>query len=152
MLLVFVYVYRQNWCKKSKFSYISNNTNMPTLLPNITQNTKDRATRTPQKTGGELVCSGRVNMWQLSCYSCHISGDKSWMRTGPHYYISQLIRYCRACGSYHAYLDGGLLLTRKLLNKGYLVVKMKSSLRKFKGHHNYGISVSQMITNVLRLS
>ena len=31
-------------------------------------------------------------------------------------YISQLIRYSRACGSYQEFLDRGLLLTRKLLN------------------------------------
>ena len=29
-------------------------------------------------------------------------------------YISQLIRYSRACGSYQDFLDSGLLLTRKL--------------------------------------
>ena len=34
--------------------------------------------------------------------------------------ISQLIRYSRACGSYHDFLDGGLLLTRKLLNQGFI--------------------------------
>jgi len=28
-------------------------------IKNITQKTKDRAKRTPQKTGGELSCSGR---------------------------------------------------------------------------------------------
>ena len=39
-------------------------------------------------------------------------------------YISQLIRYSRACGSYHGTLDGGLLLIRKLLNQGFLVVKL----------------------------
>jgi hypothetical protein len=33
-------------------------------------------------------------------------------------YISQLIRYSRACGSHHYLLDRGLLLKRKLLNKG----------------------------------
>ena len=32
-------------------------------------------------------------------------------------YISQLIRYSRACVSYQDFLDGGLLLTRKLLNQ-----------------------------------
>ena len=37
-------------------------------------------------------------------------------------YISQLIRYSRACGSYHDFLDRGLLLTRKLLNQGFLWV------------------------------
>ena len=31
--------------------------------------------------------------------------------------ISQLIRYFRACGSYRHFLDGELLLTRKLLNQ-----------------------------------
>jgi hypothetical protein len=43
-------------------------------------------------------------------------------------YISQLIRYSRTCGSYQ---DRGLLLTRKLLNQGFLLAKLKSSLRKF---------------------
>jgi hypothetical protein len=51
-------------------------------------------------------------------------------------YISQLIRYSRACGSYQDFLDGGLLLTRKLLNQGFLLVKLKSSLRKFYGRHH----------------
>ena len=65
-------------------------------------------------------------------------------------YISQLIRYSRACGSYQDFLDRGLLLTKKLLNQGFLIVKLKSSLRKFYGRHHdlvdrYGISVSQPI-------
>ena len=42
-------------------------------------------------------------------------------------YISQLIRYSRACGSYHDF-DRGLLLTKKLLNQGFLLVKFQSSL------------------------
>jgi hypothetical protein len=32
-------------------------------------------------------------------------------------YISHLIQYSRACGSYHDFLDRVLLLTRKLLNQ-----------------------------------
>ena len=52
--------------------------------------------------------------------------------TAPVYgvYFSQLIRYYRACGSYHDYLDRGLLFTRKLriLNQGFLVVKLKSAI------------------------
>ena len=35
-------------------------------------------------------------------------------------YISELIRYSRACGSYQDFLDRGLLLKRKLLNQGVL--------------------------------
>jgi hypothetical protein len=43
-------------------------------------------------------------------------------------YISHLIRYSRACGFYQDFLDKGLLLTRKLLNQGFLLVKLKSPL------------------------
>jgi hypothetical protein len=43
-------------------------------------------------------------------------------------YISQMMRYSRACGSYQDFLDRGLLLIRKLLNQGFLLVKLKSSL------------------------
>jgi hypothetical protein len=42
-------------------------------------------------------------------------------------YISQLIRYSRASASYQDLFDKGLLLTRKLLNQGFLLVKLKSS-------------------------
>ena len=72
-------------------------------------------------------------------------------------YISQLIRYSRTCGSYHDFLDRGLLLTRKLLNQGFLLVMLKSSLRKCYGRHRdlvdrYGISVSRMTTDIFHLS
>ena len=77
--------------------------------------------------------------------------------TAPAYgvYLSQMIRYSRACGSYQDFLDRGLLLTRKLLNQGFLLVKLKSSLPKFYGRHHdlvdrYGISVSQMICSTCR--
>jgi hypothetical protein len=72
-------------------------------------------------------------------------------------YLSPLIRYSRACGSYQDFLDRGFQLTRKLLRPGFLLLKMKSSLRKFYGRHRamvdrYGISVSQMTTDMFRLS
>jgi len=51
-------------------------------------------------------------------------------------YISQMIRYSRACGSYHDFLNSVLLLTHKLLNSGFLVVKLKSSRRYFYCHHH----------------
>ena len=50
--------------------------------------------------------------------------------------ISQLIQYSRACGSYQDFLDRGLLLTRTLLNQGFLLVKLKSLLRKFYGRRH----------------
>jgi len=72
-------------------------------------------------------------------------------------YIFQLIWYSRDCGYYYDFLDRGLLLTGKLLNQGYLVVKLKSSLRKFYDHHHDfincdGISVQQRTTDMFRLS
>jgi hypothetical protein len=49
-----------------------------------------------------------------------------------------------------------LLLKRKLLNQWFLLVKLKSSLRKFyERHHDlvdhYGKSVSQMTTDMFHL-
>ena len=72
-------------------------------------------------------------------------------------YISQMIRYSRACGSYQYFLDRGLLRTRKLLNQWFLLVKLKSSLRKCYGRHHdlvdrYGIYVSQMTTDMFHFS
>ena len=65
--------------------------------------------------------------------------------------------YSRARDSYQDFLQRGLLLTRKLLNQWFLLVKLKSSLRKFYGRHydlvdRYGISVSQMTTDMFHLS
>jgi hypothetical protein len=53
-------------------------------------------------------------------------------------FISQLIRYSRACGSYQDFLHRGLLLTSNLLNQGFILIKLKSSLRKFYGRHQTG--------------
>jgi hypothetical protein len=40
------------------------------------------------------------------------------------------------CGFYHDFLNRKLLLIRKLLNHGFLLVKLKSSRRTFYGHHH----------------
>jgi len=60
-------------------------------------------------------------------------------------------------GSYQDFLDRGLLLTRKLLNQRFLLLKLKSSLVKlYVRHHDligrYEISVSQMTTDMFYLS
>ena len=57
-----------------------------------------------------------IYVWQHSSSTCIWS-----------IYRSQYIRYSRARGSYQDFLDRGLLLTRKLLNQGFLLVKLKSS-------------------------
>ena len=72
-------------------------------------------------------------------------------------YISQLIQYSIACGSYEDVLDKGLLLTMRLLYQGFILVKLKSLLRKFHGRHHdlvdrCWISVSQMTTDMFHLS
>ena len=72
------------------------------------------------------------------------------MLAAPAYgvYIFQFIRYSRACGSYQDFIDRGLILTRKLLSQGFLFV--------YSRHHDlvdrYGISVSQMTTDIFHLS
>ena len=58
-------------------------------------------------------------------------------------YISDLMRCSRACGSYQNFLDRALLLTRKLLNQGFLLVMLKSSLRKFYGRHHDWLTVME---------
>ena len=58
-------------------------------------------------------------------------------------HISQLIRDSKTCCSYYDFLYKGLLLTRKLLNQGFLLVKLKAIFRKFYGRRYdlYGISI-----------
>ena len=51
--------------------------------------------------------------------------------------FNQQIRYSRACGSYQDFLDIGLQLSIKLLNQVFLLLKLKSSLRKFYGRHRW---------------
>ena len=51
-------------------------------------------------------------------------------------YISQLIRYSRACDVYHDFLSRDRLLTNKLLTQGFVATRLKSSLLKFFGRHH----------------
>jgi hypothetical protein len=61
-------------------------------------------------------------------------------------------------GSDYNFIDRWLLLTRKLLNQGFWVVKLNSSLQRFYRHHHhnignrYGIYVSQIDRDMFRLS
>ena len=64
-------------------------------------------------------------------------------------YISQLIRYSRACDIYLDFIDRARLLTQKLLNQGYVAPKLQSSFLKFYGRHHdlvdrYDKTVSKM--------
>ena len=55
--------------------------------------------------------------------------------TSPAYsvFISQLIRYARACSSYGCFILRATRLSNKLLEQGYVNERLKSSLRKFYG-------------------
>ena len=46
-------------------------------------------------------------------------------------YISQLVMYTRACSSCVDFIDRGKLLTKKLVDQGYTLEKMKTYFRKF---------------------
>lgn len=68
-------------------------------------------------------------------------------------YVSQLIRYARACATYEQFIKRGKLLTNKLLEQKYQEPRLKSSLRKFYGRYNdlvskYNVSLGHMLTDV----
>ena len=59
--------------------------------------------------------------------------------TSPAYgaFLSQLIRYVRACSSYRYFIRRATRLSNKLLEQGYVNERFKSSLRKFYGRYGY---------------
>ena len=71
-------------------------------------------------------------------------------------FISQLIRYSRACSSYECFILRARRLSSKLLKQGYLVERLKSSFRKFYGRYRdliqqYGVTLSRMLNDILTL-
>ena len=69
-------------------------------------------------------------------------------------FISQLIRYARACSSYECFILRATRLSSKLLRQGYVKERLKSSLRKFYGRYgdlikHYEVSLSQMLHDIL---
>ena len=68
-------------------------------------------------------------------------------------YISQLIRYTRACVAYEDFSKRGKLLTNKLMLQGYNESRLKSSFRKFYGRYNdlvcdYKLSLAHMLNDL----
>ena len=68
-------------------------------------------------------------------------------------YMSQLIRYSRACTSYRDFLSRGKILTSKLIQQGFLKQRLITILKKFYGRcpqliKPYHISVSQIILDI----
>ena len=71
-------------------------------------------------------------------------------------FISQLIRYSRACSSYECFILRARRLSSKLLKRGYLQERLKSSFRKFYGRYGdliqlYEVSLSRMLNDILIL-
>ena len=69
-------------------------------------------------------------------------------------FISQLIRYARACSSYGCFILRATRLSNRLLEQGYVKKRLKSSLRKFYGRcgdliKQYEVSLSQMLNDIL---
>lgn len=68
-------------------------------------------------------------------------------------YISKLIRYSRACITNRDILDGGMLISSKLINQRFKVVKLSPILRQIIGrHHNWVTDVSIVLTIIQFLS
>ena len=68
-------------------------------------------------------------------------------------FISQLIRYARACSSYECFILRAARLSSKFLRQG-VMGRLKSSLRKFYGRYgdlikHYEVSLSQMLHDIL---
>ena len=71
-------------------------------------------------------------------------------------FISQLIRYARDCSSYECFILRARRLSSKLLKRGYLEARLKSSFRKFYGRYGdliqqYEVSLSRMLNDILTL-
>ena len=71
-------------------------------------------------------------------------------------FISQLIRYTRACSSYDCFILRARRLSSMLLKHGYLLERLKSSFREFHGRYGdliqqYDVSLSRKLNDILTL-
>ena len=68
-------------------------------------------------------------------------------------YVSQLIRYARACSNYQDFMERGKMLTTKLLSQGYQKTKLVATLKKFYRRHYdlvnpYNVAVPRIVSDV----
>ena len=112
-----------------------------------------------------LLSIGRDGQLQTSLYdkrddfNFHITNFpflSSNIPSSPAYgvFISQLIRYARACSSYECFILRAVRLSNKLLGQGYVKECLRSSLRKFYGRYGdlikqYGVPLSRMLHDIL---
>ena len=75
--------------------------------------------------------------------------------TSPAYgvFVSQLVRYARACTMYKDFIERSSRLGSRLQRQGYLLPRLKAALKKFYGRHHdvidrFNVSVSQMTSDM----
>ena len=96
---------------------------------------------------------------KLDDFNFHITNFpflRSNIPSSPAYgvFISQLIRYAKACSSYECFILRAVRLSSKLLGQGYVMERLKSSLKTFYGRYgdlikHYEVSLSQMLYVIL---
>ena len=101
----------------------------------------------------------RTSLYDIDDFNFHITNFpflSSNIPSSPAYgvFISQLIRYARASSSYECFILRAARLSSKLLGQGYVMERLKSSLRKFYGRYgllikHYEVSLSQMLHDSL---
>ena len=69
-------------------------------------------------------------------------------------YISQLIRYARGCSKYSEFVKRHQILTKRLLNQGFVRSRLGNTFKKFYGRYQdhvekYSVSCSEMIKDGL---
>ena len=106
------------------------------------------------------VCQLRTSLYdKRDDFNFHITNFpflSSNIPSSPAYgvFVSQLVRYARACSSYECFILRAARLSSKLLGQGYVMERLKSSLRKFYGRYgdlikHYEVSLSQMLHDIL---
>ena len=68
-------------------------------------------------------------------------------------YVSQLIRYARACSNYQDFIERRKVFTTKLLSQGYQKTKLVATLKQFYVRHHdlvnsYNVAVSRIVSDV----
>jgi hypothetical protein len=109
----------------------------------------------------EALCLALSSHLLITSVAECLLGDKTdilleWVQT-KYKEFNSLFRYVRNCDYCHDFLHKGLLRTMKVLKQGFLVVKLKASLRQFECRQHElvngcGVSLSQMTTDMFRLS
>ena len=105
---------------------------------------------------GQLHTSLYDNRVDINSHITNIPSLSSNIPSSPAYcvFISQRIRYARACSSYEYFIPGTARLSCKLLGQAYVRERFKSSFRKFYGRYgdlikHYEVPLSQMLHGIL---